>query len=209
MNILRTPAINTSLERTISRDRLAKYLAATAQDLDAALALYERNTRLSEAMYSPLQALEICLRNSVSCEMGRVYGVDWLTNGAAPFAPNAVQSIDEAKAAFGATFSNGDLVAELKFSFWVGLTGPGYDATLWRKAIHSAFRAKGGKKRSDVNRRLNALRRFRNRVAHHEPVSANADQFHNECLEAIGWMCADTCSWAAHNTRFPAVFAAP
>lgn len=207
MNILRTHAINQSLERTLSRDRLTKYLNVAANDLDAALSLYERNNRLSEAMYTPLQSLEVCLRNSISHEMGLVYGADWLTNGAAPLAQNAVDSITHAQAQFVAPTIS-DLVAELKFSFWVGLTGPGYDATLWRTAIHKAFRAQGGKRRVRVNGRLNALRRFRNRVAHHEPIFATAVQMHSECLETIGWMCADTCAWATHHSRFPAVNAA-
>ena len=209
MNVLRTPAINASLERTISRDRLTKYLLATANDLDASLTLYERNTRLSEAMYSPLQSLEVCLRNSINIEMRLAYGDDWLTNGAAPLAPNAHRMIQDAVTECGAAYTINDLVAELKFAFWVGLTGPGYDASLWRSVIHKAFRAQGGKKRDRVNRRLNAIRRFRNRVAHHEPIFATANQLHAECLETIGWMCGHTCAWATEQSRFVAVYAAP
>jgi hypothetical protein len=209
MNILRTAAINVSLERTISRDRLTKYLVAKASDLDAALTLYERNMRLSEAMYTPLQTLEVCLRNCINREMSQTYGADWLTNGTVPLQQNASRMITEAVWECGASYSNSDLVAEIKFSFWVSLTAPGYDATLWRNVIHKAFRAQGGKKRSHVHGRLNALRRFRNRVAHHEPIYPNAGQMHTECLEAIGWMCLDICSWATHHSRFASIAAAP
>lgn len=197
------------LERTISRDRLTKYLSASANSLDAALTQYERNTRLSEATYCPLQSLEVCLRNRIDLEMAEVYGADWMTNGAPPLAQNALNLIADAQKQCGAAHSNSDLVAELKFSFWVGLTGVGYDATLWRKAIHKAFRAQGAKKRGRVNGRLNALRRFRNRVAHHEPIFVTSFQMHAECLETIGWMCADTCAWASHHSRFLTVYAAP
>lgn len=195
---MRTPAINLSLERTISRDRLKKYLEETTNDLDASIHLYERNTRLSEAMYTPLQSLEICLRNSISHEMARVYGDNWLINKAPPFSEYATKEI----AACGEGRTIGDLIAELKFSFWVSLIGPGYDATLWRTAIHKAFRAKGSKKRQQVHSRLNALRRFRNRVAHHEPIFMSASQFHAECLEAISWMSLDTYTWTAYHSRF-------
>ena len=197
------------LERTISRDRLKKYFSASANNLDAALALYERNTRLSEATYCPLQSLEICLRNRIDHEMSHVYRTDWITNGAGGMAQNALKMIADAQKQCGAAHSKSDLVAELKFSFWVGLTGVGYDATLWRQVIHRAFRAQGGKKRETVNGRLNALRRFRNRVAHHEPIFATSLQMHAECLETIGWMCADTSSWATYHSRFPEVYAAP
>jgi Abi-like protein len=209
MNILRTAAINVSLERTLSRDRLTKYLAAKANDLDAALTLCERNMRLSEAMYIPLQSLEICLRNCINHEMSQVFGADWLTNQRAPLLPNANRMIKETIKERKANYTNSDLVAEIKFAFWVSLTGPGYDATIWRTVIQKAFRAQGGKKRADVHGRLNAIRRFRNRVAHHEPIYLTAGQMHAECLEAIGWMCLDTCAWATHHSRFVAISAAP
>jgi Abi-like protein len=209
VNILRTAAINVSLERTISRDRLTKYLAATANDLDSALTLYERNMHLSEAFYTPLQILEVCLRNCINYEMSRSYGEDWLTNGKAPLQPNAIQMIREAIKASGTNYTNGDLVAEIKFAFWVSLIGPGYDETIWRAVIHKAFRAQGGKKRAYVHGRLNALRRLRNRVAHHEPIYPRAGQMHAECLEAIGWMCLDTCLWATHHSRLASIAAAP
>lgn len=46
----------------------------------------------------------------------------------------------------------------------------GYDQSLWRRSCYKAFLVFGGKKRSDVHGRLNAIRRFRNRIAHHANV---------------------------------------
>ena len=206
---MRTAAVNTSLERTLSNDRLTKYLAATASDLNAALTLYERNMRLSESMYIPLQILEVCLRNRINHEMSFIYGANWLNNSMVPLQLNAKQMITEATKACGVNHSNSDLVAEIKFAFWVSLLGPRYDATIWRSVVQKAFRAKGGKKRADVHSRLNALRRFRNRVAHHEPIYSTASKMHAECLEAISWMCPDTCAWATHQSRFERVASAP
>jgi len=33
----------------------------------------------------------------------------------------------------------GQMLAELKFAFWVGLLGKHYDPTIWRRAIYKAF----------------------------------------------------------------------
>jgi len=212
VNIVRTDAINASLVRRISANRLARYLADSGNDLDAALTLYERNTRLAETLYTPLQSLEICLRNTMDGEMGRIYGHDWLTNRNAPLAQNAIRSINDAQTAFAHSRNlptHGDLIAELKFSFWVGLLGPRYDATIWRRALHRGFQVGNGRRRSDVHSRLNALRRFRNRVAHHEPVYDRALSMHAEIIDTIGWMCSDTQQWTIHQCRFPAVYAAP
>jgi hypothetical protein len=41
------------------------------------------------------------------------------------------------------------------------------------------------------------IRRFRNRVAHHEPIlSGDLPARHREIIETIGWMCPLTASWS-------------
>ena len=84
-----------------------------------------------------------------------------------------------------------------------------YDATLWRQALHRAFRAAGSHKRSVVHGRFNALRRLRNRIAHHEPIFFRPlSQLHEETIEAVGWMCKDTEAWARHLSNFETVYTA-
>lgn len=201
-----SPAI-TALERSLSRDRLKKYLASTNNDLSAALALYERNMRLSEAFYTPLQCLEVCLRNKLNDRMSAAYGADWFTNGNAPLNADARSAIAQADhdLRFVANLTPGDLIAALGFGFWVSLLGPRYDHTLWRRCLNQAFRVGGARPRSVAHHRLNALRRFRNRVAHHEPIFHRPlAELHREIIEAIGWMCADTAAWTASQSRFHA-----
>lgn len=201
---MRTSDVNRSLERTISAARLSRYLRARADNLDAAIELYERNTRLAEALYTTLQGLEVTLRNTIDSHMRVTYGDDWLISGAAPLQAAAVEAVEETSGRIRSS-KHDDLVAELKFSFWVGLLGHKYDDNTWRAAIHLGFRATGPKQRKLVHRRMNALRRFRNRVAHHEPIYDRAAQMHAEAIEAIGWMCADTSRWVAHCSRFDEV----
>lgn len=210
---MRTAAINTALEKHLSRERLEKYLARTGGDLDKALALYERNTRLSEAFYTPLQCLEVCFRNRLSLELKTTYGDDWFRPGKVPFERDAVDEIvavvEDLKVR-GKAVTTGAVVAELRFGFWVAMLGPRYDAGLWRKALFRAFLKDGRTpKRGAVHGRLNAVRRFRNRIAHHEPILfRDLPATHNEIIEATQWMCPETAAWAAHHSRFPAVFAA-
>jgi hypothetical protein len=162
------------LSQTISTPRLTKYLAARQGDVASALDLYGENTALSEAFYTSLQSLEICLRNSLDRTMQSVYGEQWLLTGAAPLQTHSANAVQEARNKLrpphDAAQLQDALIAELKFSFWVGLLGPAYDATIWRKCLYRSFLHGGGKRRSEVHSRFNALRRFRNRVAHHEPV---------------------------------------
>jgi hypothetical protein len=51
----------------LSPERLGPYLLATNGVLGNALALYEHNQALSEALYIPLQNLEVGLRNRLHC----------------------------------------------------------------------------------------------------------------------------------------------
>lgn len=205
---LRTEIINLALERTISRARLEKYLIEMKGDLDAALELYEYNIRVSEAFYTPLQNLEICLRNTIDQCMSGVYGADWFHNGVAGLTMDAQNEVLAAYQELGDQENTppGAVIAELKFAFWVGLLAPKYDSTLWRKALYRGFQKTGGKRRSDVHGRFNAIRRFRNRIAHHEPIfNKDLRLAHDEIMEAIGWMCRDTKSWTEHHSRVIAV----
>jgi Abi-like protein len=211
---MRNPAINASLQVSLSPERLSKYLTATGGDLNAALALYERNTRLAESFYSPLQSMEICLRNKLAAKLATRYGPNWFQNGVPPLRHDAVQSILDAVTGLQQSrtpITPGGIVAELSFGFWVGLLGPRYDATIWRQSLHSAFRENGAPMRRDrVHGRFNALRRFRNRIAHHEPIFLqNLPDRHAEIIEATSWMCGDTAAWSVFHSRFQIVFAGP
>ncbi len=201
---MRTAAINLSLQRTITTARLDRYLIEMQGDLDGALALYEYNLLVSESFYTVLQCLEVCLRNTLDECLSVTYGADWMTNSKAAFSFDAQNEILKSYQELGGNqnLPHGAIIAQLKFAFWVGLLGPRYDATLWRQSLHQGFKATTGKKRSDAHGRINAIRRFRNRVAHHEPIyHKDLTILHAEILEAISWMCKDTMAWAKHHSR--------
>ena len=202
---MRTAEIDERLRERLTNERLSRYLAETNDDLAAALDLYERNTRLAEALYTPFQCMEVCLRNTLHNLLSERYGEDWAITATLSLSTNSQRMLDEALREHQQPTS-GDVVASLKFAFWVSLVGRHYDSTLWRQLLHRGFRVGGGRRRSDVHGRFNALRRFRNRIAHHEPIYARAMQMHGEVIEAIGWMCTDTQQWAQHQSRFHDVY---
>jgi len=76
------------LEATISPERLKAYLAKAAYDRTEALELYLWNTALSQALYGPLQALEISLRNVLNRELCSKYGLEWYKKYKAYFVPD-------------------------------------------------------------------------------------------------------------------------
>lgn len=212
MNPSQTTDIHQSLERTLSRSRLTRYLARCNGDLASALALYESNVKLSEAFYTPLQCVEVCLRNTIYVRMAATYGTDWMINGVPPLTESSRTMIAEAIRQLQRSTdqpSTDAIVAELKFAFWVGMLGPRYDQNLWRLTLYRGFSNGGNRKRSIVHHRFDMIRRFRNRVAHHEPIfERDLRRTHSEIIEAIGWMCSDTAAWTEHLSRFDEVDAA-
>lgn len=212
MNFLYTSKEMTSVEKLLSLERLTRYTVLSAGDRRAALKHYEHNTRLSEALYTPLQGLEVCLRNSMSLELAALLGANWYDNGHGVFQYPITEMIDRAKRSLiqdGKTINMGRMIAELSFGFWVSVLGPRYDTPLWVGGMRKAFphRPKGVE-RADVQKALNAIRRLRNRVAHHEPIVHRklADD-HALILKLISWCCPHTSRWIETQSRFVAVLA--
>jgi hypothetical protein len=81
-----SPSFLKSIERTTTRERLKCYLRATGQDLPEALALYEQNVALSEALYGLLHWLEVAVRNAADGVLAVGYQTPaWYDH--APFPP--------------------------------------------------------------------------------------------------------------------------
>ena len=86
---MRTSAIDLALGQILTKKRLGRYLEHTGGNLSEALSLYERNTRLSESFYSPLQCLEVCFRNKLDQALAARYGVEWMKDKSCPLNPDA------------------------------------------------------------------------------------------------------------------------
>lgn len=208
INLLPMPS--NALVTSISSDRLAKYHAHSTEHLGDALALYEWNMRCSSAFYEVLHILEVCMRNRLDAALSEAYDERWLASpSTAPLNDYSLSAIVDAQRSLAPNAPRGNLIAELKFAFWVGLLNQSYDKNLWRRAAFRAFGAQGGRARRIVHQRINAIRRLRNRIAHHEPVfDRDLAAFHQEVLKVIDWMCPETANWARSVSQVEAVLAA-
>ncbi len=212
MTFAYTPENLATLLRTISPERLGPYLADSGNDLEAAIRLYELNGRLSAIFYGPLQGLEIVVRNAIDDQLRASFGEGWTDLQTIKLQPIQQAMVNAAIKEAGnqdggeGELTHGEIIAELKFGFWVGILGPKNDIEVWRKALWKAFphRPKGIE-RKVVQAALNSIRRLRNRVAHHRRIlHRNLTADHATMLEIAGWVCPATRDWIAALSTFDA-----
>jgi hypothetical protein len=210
VNFPYTPDNLKVLERTISPDRLAYYLAESDGDLEAAIRLYELNARLSAGFYGPLQGLEVVVRNAIDEQFTAAFGNDWTNLQTIRL---QAQQEDDVRAAIAEASdqdgvmvepTHADVIAELKFGFWVGVLGPRNEVEIWRKALWRAFPQRPkGTERKIVQGALNSIRRLRNRIAHHRRIlHRDLVKDHATILEVAGWVCPITRDWIASLSTF-------
>ena len=135
MNFTYTPERLAALERSITRERLTYYLVECSNDLELALRMYEQNTKLSAAFYGPLQGLEILVRNDMNLQLQATFGENWHDLSTIRLQQTQIGDVQKTIHALDQTGpTNGAIVAELPFAFWVGLLGPKNENEIWRKA---------------------------------------------------------------------------
>ncbi len=190
-----------NLKKSLSPERLGRYETAVNFDTESALKLYIWNSEISAAFYTPLQGLEVCLRNALHYQLSHKYQqTNWFD--IAPLHGSALKKLDEAKASVAnkhGLVHAPHVVAELSFGFWLSLLSRKYHGTLWVPALHKAF-PYARLKPSQIHSTLDHLRVFRNRIAHHEPIfHRHLASDYNSILKVLRWMCSDTAHWIEQN----------
>jgi hypothetical protein len=198
-----------SIQRTITTERLTRYLGATRQDISHALELYEYNVQLSEILYGLLHSLEVTLRNAEHHALTASYGNPrWYD--IAPLSPYWQDQVADAKVKPGAAGKPGKVVAELTFGFWVDLTSRHNHNSLWMgKRLNAAF-PHTTLRRDAIHDRLKSVQLLRNRISHHEPILTSARALYNgngvlrlqQLLECVEWICPDTAQWIRSQFRY-------
>lgn len=170
---------------------------------------------MSEALYPVLQGLEIALRNSIHAAATLHYQSErWFTMIPSVLDPREQERIRQATASLmdrGKSREPGRVVAELTFGFWTSLLDVRYEQVLWPVLLRAAFphMPRRIRTRHYLSGHLNAIRRLRNRVFHHEPVWYLPDlqQQHAQICEAIRWISPPYLQLTRSLDRFPDVLA--
>ncbi len=205
-----SPQLLISIQRTITTQRLSRYLGATHGDVPKALELYEYNVQLSEVLYGLLHGLEVAVRNAEHHALAASYGTPtWYDF--APLSQYWKDQLANAKAKPGAAGNPGKVMAELTFGFWIDLLHNGNHRSLWvGRKLNKAF-PNARLQMGVIHQRLKAVQLLRNRISHHEPVLTASNKLYNgaatllelpEVLECVEWVCAETAQWIKANFRY-------
>jgi hypothetical protein len=209
------PGFFEKIQPALAVERLDAYRQDQAEP-QVALARYLWNMALCESLYSPLQMVEIALRNALQHSLENHFGSPhWYDLPACWHLLTSTQQsqIDEAKqnlARQNKPLAPGRIVAELTFGFWTAFfnkrSAQNRDIIqLTARVFHSA--PKSQRDIRSLNRRLTLLRELRNRVFHHERIIhwTDLDTRHAAMLETIGWISAELQELAIVLDRFHAM----
>ena len=206
-----TDAPHPGLEDALSLERFSRYLEWAEGDRPRAIALYTLNTQLSESLYTPLQMLEVALRNRIHAVMTDARHEAWLHDEGlllGEWQPDqlvkAVQDVEAGRK----EPTPGRIVAALTFSFWTSMFGKYYE-NLWQTTLHRIARRPAGKglRRKDFSTPLTPIRALRNRIAHHEPIIMwDLGKRHETIIELVSWLSPPAADWCRVHSRFPGLY---
>ncbi len=198
---------NAIIERIISNERLEPYLRHHNNDYEKALSHYKSNILISEAFYPVLSILEVGLRNSINLQLSKLF-IDkrWYEN--TEFLKIAsrfqIDKIAEAKSNILSEkkeITSGRIISELAFGFWTSFFDQRFEMELW-KSLRLVFPncPKQIRKRKTMSSKFNGIRRLRNRIFHHEPITWNLDvlnSYREDILKGIDWLNDGLIEWIA------------
>ncbi|MDR3361066.1 MAG: hypothetical protein LBO20_10605 [Bifidobacteriaceae bacterium] len=171
-------------ERWLSAPRYRRYPSVAGGDHDLAMEIYLWNSRVAAAGVVDVGHTEVAVRDAYDRHLSRRYQ-NW---GVAPQSPlfrleqglgharvqqgrrnrASLNRVVEAKRGLSSAPTHDEVVAFLTFGFWSNLTVAERTPTIRNPVLHRTFPK--GTARARVNDLVSRIVKFRNRLAHNEPV---------------------------------------
>jgi len=189
-----------------SEARVDRYLLATGNSKRRAIQLYKDNLKASQAFHPLIGVFEVVLRNRLNDILTTHFNdPDWIINQKSVFMSDPSlkfifkrtghkrtndflkREIIKAETRLQKTrtpLTSSKIIAEQTLGFWTDLFEVHHYRLLSGKPIKIFHSLPAGYGRKEVNRELDKVRRFRNRINHNEPICFNGNQINfTETLE--------------------------
>lgn len=218
------PLERVDLTKYLSGSRMNSYSDAVAVVESASFDefdLYVYNMALAGAFLGPIHLLEVVTRNAMHQQMATHAGQpDWWNSPRIFLLQRQQEGITKAETqlknqrqTITTSYGADDLVAALDFGFWCGLLGKGvsgdsaydYERQLWQPVLRRAFpRFRGN--RDQLCSKMDAARRLRNRVGHHEPIhTRNQKTDYANIFNLLAYVSNPIAQWMDDRSRLPSV----
>lgn len=171
------------LEHYVSKPRLNRYLEACSNSRTKAQKLYEGNVRISQSFYPVLNLFETFIRNTLNYRLSEYFAdPDWIINEKNGFMSDG--SLLKSKFYLkrkvlrseliikrqGSIVTSGKVIAEQSFGFWTSLFEPHHYKLISGVVIQPFSLKPEHINRNIILRKLNGIRKLRNRIYHNEPI---------------------------------------
>lgn len=207
-----TSAAQDDLVSLLTPERLAPYLRESDGDEGLALQLYSWNAAISAACMEVIAYVEVILRNAVDRELSKhaeeaTRRIPWFMT---PYVTGdshetITRSVELTRSRLRGISHHRDsrdqIIAGLSFGFWTELFGSKHE-DLWRSALSNALPGTVAGRRKNVTAKLERLRPFRNRLAHHDSLLSKDILYQlEEMLTLAEWISPDARTWLESHER--------
>lgn len=172
---------------------------------------YKQNLYDSEKYYILLSIFEVSLRNSIDYYFKDKISKEWIESDI--LHKDTRQKIDEAKKKIlqrRETTTYDKIIAELPLGFWTSLFRKSYTNLIRIKDIKHIFPNIPPKKqklisRNILDKKLNRIRKFRNRVFHYERIINKSEYAYieNDIFELLGYFDKEIYFFADELIKHP------
>lgn len=200
-----------AIELALQGQRLARYMPAAGHEKALAFKYYLWNCSIGQAFYISLHFAEILCRNAIHKALVFRLGEDWFNDRtfrsllSGRYLAELDQAIADERQQHGGNMNAHHVVSALNFGFWEHLTTKRFKRLLWSRGIlHNFPNAPMGKTHLDLRELIESVRRWRNRIAHHQAIfDKGPTRKHQDVLDLINWACRTTGVWVAANSHVP------
>lgn len=223
------------IDAWLGSPRFQKYVDSCEGDRARALALYEWNVTLAQALMRDIAHFEIALRNAYDTAIeSRWSGSDhWLLDPESPAVTpiwrvkkdrsglkrgsdvnyRNRRAVDDAiRRCGGVNAKPGKVMAELNFGFWRHLTSASHEKTVWVPYLYHAYPPRI--KRATVDKIIGDINDVRNRIAHHEPIfdrlkepSQEPERLHADLMRVFNMIAPEAAAHLAPSSTVMEVLA--
>lgn len=196
------------LEYFFSEARFNRFLMACGGSASKAQKLYGINLKVSQAVYPLLNLFEIFLRNTLNRQITNYFNdPDWIINQQNGF----MSDLSLARSGFfikgniqraaniilkkSSTVTSGKIIAEQTFGFWSSFFEPHHFRLINGAPLQCFVNKPANVNRKTISVKLDAVRNFRNRVYHNEPICFNGTAIDFSATYTIRSNIQDMLNW--------------